>query len=134
MAETNGKNAGRKNILVVDDEPGMRALFSFMLGAKGFEVRTASNGEEALKNVKSSPYDLVFLDVRMPYMNGVEVLRALKELRPSIAVVMMTGYAVEQLLNEAISAGAKGYLRKPFTIEELMNSINGVLTSSQATA
>lgn len=134
MAESSTKSARRKNILVVDDEPGMRALFSFMLGAKGFEVRTAGSGEEALKNVKASPYDLVFLDVRMPYMNGVEVLRSLRQMRPNISVVMMTGYAVEQLLNEAISEGARGYLRKPFTIEELMNSINGVLASSQATA
>jgi two-component system response regulator HydG len=68
----------------------------------------------------------------MPYMNGLEVLRALRQLRPNISVVMMTGYAVEQLLNDAITEGAKGYLRKPFTIEELMNSINGILASSQA--
>jgi CheY-like chemotaxis protein len=134
MAEANANNMQRKSILVVDDEPGMRALFSFMLGAKGYEVRTAGSGDEALQNVKSSPYDLVFLDVRMPYMNGVEVLRALKQLRPNISVVMMTGYAVEQLLNEAIREGAKGYLRKPFTIEELMSSINGILASGQAAA
>jgi CheY-like chemotaxis protein len=134
MAESSTNNTRRKNILVVDDEPGMRALFSFMLGAKGYEVRTAGSGEEALQNVKLAPYDLVFLDVRMPYMNGVEVLRALKQLRPSTPVVMMTGYAVEQLLNDAISAGARSYLRKPFTIEELMNSINGVLAAGSQAA
>jgi CheY-like chemotaxis protein len=132
MAEASTKSVRRRSILVVDDEPGMRALFSFMLGAKGYEVRTAGSGEEALQNVKTSPCDLVFLDVRMPYMNGLEVLRALRQLRPNISVVMMTGYAVEQLLNDAITEGAKGYLRKPFTIEELMNSINGILASSQA--
>ena len=122
----------RKSILVVDDEPGMRALFSFMLGAKGYEVRTAGSGEDALENVRSSPCDLVFLDIRMPYMNGLEVFRVLKELQPDVAVVMMTGYAVEQLLNDALREGAKGYLRKPFTVEELMNSIESVWAKKRA--
>jgi len=110
----------------------MRALFCFMLGAKGYEVRTASDGEGAIENIKSSPCDLVFLDIRMPYMNGLEVFRALKELQPDIAVVMITGYAVEQLLNDALHEGAKGYLRKPFTVEELMYSIESILAGKHA--
>ncbi len=117
----------RKSILVVDDEPGMRALFSFMLGPKGYHVRTAGSGKEAIESVKNSDCDLVFLDIRMPYMNGLEVFRVLKQLRPDISVVMMTGYAVEQLLKDALDEGAKGYLRKPFTIDELLEQINSIL-------
>jgi len=132
MVQPSSGAARRKNILVVDDEPGMRALFSFMLGAKGYGVRTAGSGQEALQNVQSSPCDLVFLDVRMPYMDGLEILRALKQIRPNIPVIMMTGYAVEQLLDDAMREGAKGYLRKPFTVEELMNSIEGTLAQEHS--
>jgi len=65
----------------------------------------------------------VFLDIRMPSMDGVLALRALRALRPDIPVVMMPGYAVEQLLSEALREGASGYVRKPFTVEELLGSI-----------
>ncbi len=132
MAQQSPGASRRKTILVVDDEPGMRALFSFMLGAKGYGVHTAGSGQEALQSVQGSPYDLVFLDVRMPYMDGLEILRALKQIRPNVPVIMMTGYAVEQLLNDAMREGAKGYLRKPFTIEELMNSIEGTLATGHS--
>lgn len=118
---------GKRRILVVDDEPGIRTLFSFMLGAKGYDVRTAGSGEEALESIRGGPFDLVFLDIRMPAMDGLGALRALKALRPDIPVVMMTGYAVEQLLNEAMREGASGYLRKPFTVDELLGSIDKVL-------
>ena len=102
-------------------------MFSFMLGAKGYAVRTAANGEEAIESIKEAGYDLVFLDIRMPYMDGVEVFRELRKYRPDISVVMMTGYAVEQQLEGALKDGAKGYLRKPFTVDELLTSIDGVL-------
>jgi len=127
MARSGSDRPRRKNILVVDDEPGMRALFTFMLGAKGYQVRTAASGEEAVDDIRSSDCDLVFLDIRMPYMNGLEVFRILREMRPDLAVVMMTGYAVEQLLNDAMEEGAKGFLRKPFTVDELLKSIETVL-------
>lgn len=128
---TASPTAGGANILVVDDEPGMRALFSFMLGAKGYAVRTAASGEEAIASIKEAGYDLVFLDIRMPYMDGVEVFRELRKYRPDISVVMMTGYAVEQQLEGALKDGAKGYLRKPFTVDELLTSIDGVLGSTK---
>ncbi len=121
------QGADRRHILIVDDEPGMRALFSFMLGAKGYDVHTAASGEEAIESVREAPYDLVFLDIRMPYMDGLEVFRALKELRPDIAAIMMTGYAVERLLDDALREGAKGFLRKPFTLDELLTTIDEVL-------
>ena len=129
--QTASPASGGASILVVDDEPGMRALFSFMLGAKGYAVRTAASGEEAIESVKEAGYDLVFLDIRMPYMNGVEVLHELRKYRPDIAVVMMTGYAVEQQLEGALKDGAKGYLRKPFTVDELLTSIDGVLGQAE---
>jgi CheY-like chemotaxis protein len=114
-------------ILVVDDEPGMRALFSFMLGAKGYAVQTAASGQEAIASIEDSDFDLVFLDIRMPYMDGVEVFRELRKRRPTISVVMMTGYAVETQLEQALDDGAKGYLRKPFTGDELLSSIQDAL-------
>ena len=124
--------AGKRSILVVDDEPGMRALFTFMLGAKGYAVDTVADGEEAIESVKARSYDLVFLDIRMPYMDGVQVFRELCKVRPEIAVIMMTGYAVEEQLAEALREGAKGYIRKPFTVDELLNSIQRVLGDGAA--
>ena len=127
MVSARRESLEKRRILVVDDEPGMRALFSFMLGAKGYDVCTAASGEEAIERVKDAPYDLVFLDIRMPQMDGLEALRTLRGLCSTIAVVMMTGYAVEQLLNDAMQEGAKGILRKPFTVSELLTSIDNVL-------
>lgn len=116
----------KRSILVVDDEPGMRALFTFMLGAKGYAVETAADGEEAIESVQSRSFDLVFLDIRMPYMDGVQVFRELRKHRPQIAVIMMTGYAVEAQLEQALHEGAKGFIRKPFTVDELLGSIHKV--------
>jgi CheY-like chemotaxis protein len=116
-----------KTILVVDDEPGMRALFSFMLGAKGYQVDTAASGKEAIAHVETQPCDLIFIDIRMPAMDGVQVLKKVKAQQPDVSVIMMTGYAVEKLLDDALAAGAVGYLRKPFTLDELLASIRDAL-------
>lgn len=121
-----------KRILVVDDEPGMREFLAFALGLKGYQVRTAAGGPEAIENVRSEECDLVFLDVRMPEMDGVEVLRILREVRSDLPVVMMTGYAVEQRLQEALKEGARGCLRKPFTLDELLSCIRGALATASA--
>jgi DNA-binding NtrC family response regulator len=113
------------NILVIDDEQAMRDLFMDVLGTKGFkEVKVATGWEEATKLIRTYNFDIVFLDVVMPEKNGVEVFHMLRKIKPSIEVVMMTGYAVGELLYEALNAGAFDYLYKPFDILEIESAIS----------
>lgn len=113
-------------ILVVDDEQVMRDLFKRVLVLKGFPVTTAESGKEAIERVKVEVFDIAFIDIVMPEMDGVETLRALKRVNQNIHVVMMTGFAVEDKVKEAMQNGAIDYLYKPFDIVEIMTVIGKV--------
>ena len=116
----------RFNVLVVDDEQGMRDLFAFTLHSEGYNVITAASGYEALESVRGGPFDLAFIDVKMPKMNGLETYRALKKIFPDLSVFMMTAYSVEDLVREAIREGALGCLYKPFDPEEVLATVEKV--------
>ncbi len=117
----------QKKILIVDDEPGIRELLAPFLERAGFEVSTASDGQEALELVKVFRPDLLILDVLMPKMNGREVLRTLRDDENWTPVILLTqvGEAPERAL--ALEEGADDYLNKPFDSNELMARINAVL-------
>jgi len=101
-------------ILVVDDERNIRNNLSMVLEAGGYKVDTASNGDEALLRVKEGHYDLVFVDIQMPKMDGLELLRYLRGLRPKMPVVMLTAYGTVSRAVEAMKLGAVDFLEKPF--------------------
>ncbi len=103
--------AGEK-ILIVDDEKSMCQYLSIMLKKEGYEVKTASNGSKAVKEVSDSNYDAVITDIRMEGMDGIEVLTAVKEIDPSIPVIIMTAYASQKTAIEALNNGAFHYLVK----------------------
>jgi DNA-binding NtrC family response regulator len=107
-------------ILIVDDEQVIRDLFTQVLETKGHEVAQAAHGREAVVLVEASAYDLIFIDIIMPDIDGVEVFKLIKKARPNATVVMITGFAVEEKLREAMALGAFDYLYKPFNIVELM--------------
>jgi DNA-binding NtrC family response regulator len=107
-----------KTILVVDDEAGYRDLLSLELGACGFKLLTACDGVQALETIGSTHVDLVITDIRMPHMNGIDVLRAVKSSFPDMPVILMTGYSVEDRA-EAARSEACAFLRKPFEMSEL---------------
>ncbi len=113
----------KARILIVDDDPAMVRTTSMILDRKGYGVETASSGEEALEAVREAPFDVIFMDIRMPVMDGVETHRKVKAIRPDAAVVMMTAYAVEDLVQEAIQDGAYGILYKPLDFEKVMDLI-----------
>ncbi len=116
-------------ILVVDDEKVMRDLFTRVLNLKGYQVTTAESGKEAVEKVKEKEFDIAFIafvDVVMPDMDGVETVKAIKNINPNVHVVMMTGFAVEDKIKEAMQAGAMDYLYKPFDIMEIMTVIGKV--------
>jgi DNA-binding response OmpR family regulator len=110
-------------VLVVDDEPDARELLSEFLTAKGYEVLTASNGEEALRKVKEDRPHLILLDVRMPKMNGLEVLKQVREIDHEVGVIMVTAVNEEETGRQALKLGAFDYITKPLDLKYLERSL-----------
>ncbi len=108
-----------KRILIIDDEEGIRAVLADLFTDLGYEVEQASDGRVGLKTAVSGDYDLVLCDLSLPHMDGLAVLRDLKEHKPGIAVVMITGYASMQSAIEAMKLGAYDYVTKPFDLNEV---------------
>jgi DNA-binding NtrC family response regulator len=110
-------------IMVVDDELSIREAFSDWLKQDGFEVETADDGPVALAKIKERHYDIMLIDVKMPDMDGITLLKHLKENNPDTAVVMMTAHGAIQDAVEAMKLGANDYLLKPFELEEISLTI-----------
>src|SRR5262245_31410979 len=103
-----------RRVLVVDDDPGINRLVQARLTSRGFEVSSATNGEEALARIGEAPPDLIFLDVAMPGIGGLEVLEQVRAQGLDLAIIMMTAFGSEEVAIEALRRGADDYLRKPF--------------------
>ncbi|HVX68318.1 MAG TPA: response regulator [Mycobacteriales bacterium] len=108
-------------VLVVDDEAGMRDTLVDILEAAGYDVTPAEDGAIALEMARSHPYDVIVMDIRMPVLNGVEVLASLKS--PPPQVVLMTGFAFEEQLEEARAHNAFAIMQKPFQVPHLLQVI-----------
>lgn len=104
------------SILIVDDEPPIREILRVFLGDLGYETEAVEDGESAIELLEDHRPDMVLLDVRMPGMNGLEVLRAAMEMYPDLPVIMISGYADEDLAREALSQGAYDFFLKPFDL------------------
>jgi DNA-binding response OmpR family regulator len=117
-----------RRVLVVDDEAGLRQTFARILHQIGCEVTTAADGTEALQRLEVSPYDLVYLDIRLPGMDGLQVLRQIHERYPHLAVVLLTAYASVSSAVEAVRLGATDYLIKPINPEVLIARTRTILT------
>ena len=107
-------------ILIVDDNITMCKAMDFVLSRKAYAVTTAKDGMEAIERIKEHPFDMIFLDIKMPLLNGVETYKRIKEIRPDAVVMMMTAYAVEDLVREALQEGAYGVLYKPLDIDKMI--------------
>ena len=116
------------DILIVDDNISLAKSLSFILGKKGYRTSIVKNGLEAVKIVKDKIFDIIFMDIKMPLLNGVEALKKIKKISPTSIVFMMTGYAVEELVNEALEEGAYGIFYKPFDIEKTLALIEDALS------
>lgn len=106
-------------ILVVDDEEIVIKSCLRILGGGDYEVETARGGREALRKVETSSYDVMILDIMMPDMGGLEVLRRTKEIHPDLYVIMVTGLPQNATVVEAKKLGACDYIAKPFEPDEL---------------
>ncbi|HRY29712.1 MAG TPA: response regulator [Elusimicrobiota bacterium] len=105
--------------MVVDDYESVRNLFKRMSRGLGFELIPVEDGFTALNLLQSTPVDVIFLDVRMPRIDGLETLRRIKKMRPTLPVYMMTGSELDYVLNELSKMGAEGFLFKPFELREV---------------
>lgn len=113
-------------ILIVDDEKNIRMMFVESLQGVAEEIEIAANGEEAIKKVNGDSFDIVFLDMKMPGIGGMEALRRIKTDHPHQTVVMMTAYGTIETAVEAMKLGAVDYLCKPFTPNEVRTLANKI--------
>ena len=125
-----------RKVLVVDDDPVVGKSIDRILSSRGYAVISAAGGEEAMQRLASEDYDMVYTDIRMPGMSGLEVARHIKESRPWLPVVIVTGYGNDANEAEARDIGVNGFLRKPLspevvesTTDELTNKPDLAMTS-----
>ncbi len=112
-----------KHILIVDDQRGIRLLLEEVFKQVGMKTVLASNGREALEIVQQRQPDCILLDMKMPGMNGVEVLREVRNLFPQVLVMMMTAYSEIELIEEAENLGIDQHFTKPFDIFEVRDTV-----------
>ncbi|GAB4338782.1 MAG: response regulator [Desulfobulbaceae bacterium] len=115
----------KKRILLVDDEEGIQLLYREEFEEEGYEVISALNGEEALDKFTADPPDLVILDINMPGMNGIEVLRRMKEINPDLPVILSSAY--QEYKQDFGSWASEEYIVKSANLDELKNAIRKYL-------
>lgn len=118
-----------KTVLVVDDEPGYRDLFALELSSEEVSVLTASDGAGAAQALAREKVDLVITDMKMPRMDGLDVVRTVRNLRPDLPVILLSGYAVEDRAETAVREASR-FLKKPFEISELRSVMDGLLRTA----
>jgi DNA-binding NtrC family response regulator len=118
-------------IVVIDDNKNMQIILKNILADEGYQIQAAASGRDGLNLVKSVHPDLVLLDIRLPNMNGMQVLKKIKEFDPEILVIMITAFGDIKTAVEAMKLGAYDYVTKPFVNEELIMNIEKALQTSQ---
>ncbi len=116
-----------KKVLVVDDDPVVGSSFERVLSSRGYAVMHASDGPEAFDRLARDDYDVVYTDIKMPGMSGIEVAKRIKASRPWLPVVIVTGYGSQQNEAEAKEAGVEDFLRKPLSPEMIEGSLDRAL-------
>ena len=118
-------------VLVIDDEELIRLLFEETLGKLGYKVVIAKNGSEGLELIKQRDFDLLFLDLKMPGMDGAEIFRQVKTIKPNLPVVIITGYPNSDMMDRALAHGPFGIMKKPFTNVDIITAANSFLQSGK---
>lgn len=121
-------------VLVVDDDPVVHKSFDKVLSGKGYAVITAANGDEALRKLTEEKYDVVYTDIRMPGMDGLEVAEQVREQMPWTPVVIITGYGTDAAEARAKAAGVANFLHKPLTPEMIEGSARQILAAPAVAA
>ena len=113
-----------RRILVADDDKQVRQILKIFLTRQGYHVDEAENGAQALAIIDSARPDLVFLDIVMPDLNGIETLHWIRQKYPELSVIIMTGMNQEEVWKKAMLSGATDYITKPFSYEQLRANLN----------
>lgn len=121
----------KTSILIVDDNISILKTMSFVLRRKGYDVSTAKNGLEAIDKVKEKKFDLIFMDIKMPLLNGIETYKKINKIIREATVIMMTAYSVDELIQEALKEGAYEILYKPIDFETIFGLIEKALINNQ---
>jgi len=114
----------KARILVIDDDQIVRSLFEATLEEQGHIVVTASTGAEGIQHVKQRDFDLVFLDLKLPDIDGAEVFREIKNVRPKLMVTIITGYPGSEMMERALKEGPLGVMNKPFGDSDIIDAVN----------
>ena len=117
----------KTKILIVDDEETLRLLLRHELEQRGFDVDEAESGEIAIEKLQENHFNVVLLDIRMPGMNGMEVLRNVRQNNLADKVIMLTGVDEMKIARDSLTLGANDFLTKPYDIKTLLACINRVL-------
>ena len=123
--------AERAHILVVDDNISLCKSMALVLEHNGYAVTVAIDGLEAMDRVRERHFDVTFMDIKMPVMDGVETYRRIKRIRPDPMVIMMTAYSVENLVDEALQEGAYSVLHKPMEMDKVLRMLGEILERKQ---
>ena len=120
--------ADKSHILVVDDEDALRTVLSGELSSSGYDITTASDGDEAISIIQNKKFDLILLDIKMPKVDGFEVLKFIKKHFPKLRVIMLTGFADLKNAIESKKHGAEDFVSKPYDLVDLLTTIERVLS------
>jgi DNA-binding NtrC family response regulator len=118
-------------VLVIDDEEDMRDVLAMALSARGLEVETVDGGIAAVTALRGGPFELAITDLRMPGMDGLETLGALKRIDPALVVIVVTGYASQDTASGCLARGAYSYLLKPFDLADLYAVVDRALDARE---
>ncbi len=118
-------------ILVIDDDENIRKVVEAILKDQGYEVDTAESGNDAVKKTQKNHYDLMLVDIRLPDMDGTELLTKVRDTTPRIRKIMVTGYPTLQNAVAAVNKGADAYVMKPFDVDNLLETIKDQLTKQK---
>jgi PAS domain S-box-containing protein len=121
------KNGRLHNILIVDDDTGSCESLGDIFTEKGYHVETANTGQEAIKRAQGNVFEISLIDIKLPDISGIELLKKLKSLNPDLIFIMITGYASIQNAIQAMEEGANSFFIKPLVIEQLLNKIDETL-------
>jgi two-component system cell cycle response regulator len=117
----------KAKILVIDDDEGIRKVIAEALKTEGYAVDTAGNGKDAIEKSQTQAYNLALIDIRLPDMDGTQLLTSLKEPVLGMIKIILTGYPTLQTAVDAVNKGAESYLIKPFNMDDLLRTIHETL-------